>query len=196
MLQQVFYFLGTLCAIYSAVIVVRIVMDWFNPGTFGSLSQYMHKITDPYLGWFRRIRVSNISAIDLSPLFALIVLNIANAVFINLGKTGRITLGFILSLFLSIIWSAVSFILFFYIVVMVLRLIAYFVNADIHAPFWRIIDYISRPVTYRISRIFFRNRIANYVTGIILSIAALIAIYFALAVLLNLGEFLLRKLPF
>jgi YggT family protein len=78
---------------------------------------------------------------------------------------------------LSALWSAVSFILGFCIFVLVLRLIAYIINANMFGTFWRVIDSISRPLQYRINRIIFGKRIVSFTTGIITDIIVLLALW-------------------
>jgi hypothetical protein len=50
-------------------------------------------------------------------------------------------------------------------------------------------------VVYRINRIIFRNRLVNYLTGIIVSIAALLGLRIGLGLLIGAGIRLLSRLP-
>jgi hypothetical protein len=49
---------------------------------------------------------------------------------------------------------------------------------------------------YRITRIFFRARLINYLAGIFLSIGVLTALFLAGGILVSLGRGLLMRLPF
>ncbi|MDR2468332.1 MAG: YggT family protein [Spirochaetaceae bacterium] len=196
MLQQIFFFLSRILALYSFVIFIRIILSWFSGIRLGFFYDYLCKITDPYLLWFRRFRVLTPGVVDLSPIAALAVLNILGNIFVHIASTGTITAGFLFALLLSIVWSALSFVLGFIGIVLFLRLIAYCISADIYAPFWSIIDHISRPVLYRVSRIFFHHRIVHYLATIIISIIGIIGIFCTLAFFVKHAAAFLLNLPF
>jgi YggT family protein len=141
-------------------------------------------ITDPYLNWFRRIPGLRVGFLDLSPIVAVAVLSMANRIFATLAFYGTITLGIVLAMILQAIWSAFHFVLLFLIAVLVLRLIAHIGNMNIANPFWRIVDTISRPILYRMSRIFFGRRIIRYLQSLVISIAVLAVLLLALSFLL------------
>lgn len=182
--------------IFSVLIFVRIVLSWFGgSGAFGRPFDILRGITDPYLNYFRRFTALRAGNIDLSPVIALAVLSIANRIFSDIARFDRISLGMIFALCLGAIWSAVSFIIGFLTLVLVLRLVAYLVNADTYTSFWRIIDVIASPVQFRVNRILFKNRIVNYLTGLLLSIAALIFLGAALGVITHFLRKLFMEFP-
>jgi YggT family protein len=175
-MQLVMWVLGTVLSLYSILIFVRIILSWWNGMSFGRVHEFLCGITDPYLNWFRRFSFLRLGSIDLSPIAALAVLSIANNLAVVIGRAGLITLGFVFALVLQILWSAVSFILGFFTVIIGLRLFAYFMRANIYHPFWRIVSSISEPVLYRISRLLFRSRFVPFAQSMIVAIAALIAV--------------------
>jgi YggT family protein len=186
-----------LLILYSIIIFIRIILTWFSGVDFGRFYIYLCRITDPYLFWFRKFNIFRAGSVDLSPIVALAVLTIANNIISQIAKTGKITLGFILALLLSVVWSAVSFIIIFFIVIVALRLLAYLISANIYSPFWQIVDFLSRPVIFNVNRFFFRNRIINYLSGILITIAALIVLFGLLGFLIRvIGMPLLLSLPF
>jgi YggT family protein len=152
------------------------------------------RITDPYLDWFRRFPL-RAGVLDLSPILALAILSVANNVFMTLGRFGYITLGIILAMLLSAVWSATAFLIVFFIVVLALRLIAYLTHQSAYRSFWAVVDTLSQPVIYRINRIIFRNRLVNYLTGIIVSIAALLVLRIGLGFLIRFAIGFLSRLP-
>jgi YggT family protein len=192
--------LGGATSLYMIVIFIRIMLTWFSGMSYGRPVEFLCRITDPYLNWFRRFKVLQLANLDLSPIAALAVLSIANNIFITLGRYGTITIGFILGMAVSAIWSAASFILVFFLIILVLRFIAYVTRQNVYGgygigAFWRIIDLLSQPVMFRINRIIFKNRIVRYHTGIITSIAVLLALRFGLGFLAREGIRLLARLP-
>jgi YggT family protein len=186
--------LGAFTSLYMILIFIRIMLTWFSGARYGRPAEFLCRITDPYLGWFRRFRL-RAGALDLSPVLALAVLSVANSVFDTLGRLGYITLGIILAMALSALWSAAAFIIGFFIVVLVLRFIAYLTNRDVYRSFWRIVDTLSQPVIYRINRIIFQKRLVNYQTGIIVSLAALLVLRAGLGFFMNFVIGLLSRFP-
>jgi YggT family protein len=178
------------------IIFFRIILTWFpgfgNSGVINVLSA----ITDPYLNWFRRFTFLRLGFLDLSPILALGVLALANRILGMLASYGRISIGIVLALALQAVWGAVSFIIGFLILVLILRLIAFLIRQSGDNPFWNIIDTISQPVLYRINRIFFRNRIVKHITSLLVSIIGLAIIYMALRLLFALISMALVGLPF
>jgi YggT family protein len=168
--------LGTVLSLYSILIFVRIILSWWSGVNFGRVHEFLCGITDPYLNWFRRFSFLRLGNIDLSPIAALAVLSIANNLALVIGNFGRVTPGFVLALVLQIVWSAVSFILGFFAIIIGLRLLAYLMRANIYHPFWRIVASISEPVLYRINQLVFRNRTMPFMQSMIVAIAALIIV--------------------
>jgi YggT family protein len=188
--------LGSLAGLYMLLIFIRVMLTWFSGANFGRPQQILSGITDPYLNWWRRFPVLRAGFFDLSPIAAMAALSLVQNICGTIAQYGKISAGIILWISLSALWSAASFIIGFFIVIRILRLIAYLSNQNIYNPFWRIIDAISQPVLYRITRIFFRARIVNYLAGIFLSIGVLAALYIGGGFLLGLGRDLLLRLPF
>ncbi|MCL2832693.1 MAG: YggT family protein [Treponema sp.] len=186
--------LGAIVSIYMMVIIVRILLTWFSGSV--RIPDLLAKITDPYLNWFRRLTFLRIGYLDLTPIAAIAVLSVVNQVFSTISRYGAITLGLILAMTLQIIWSAVSFFIIFILIIVVLRLIAYLTNRNTYGAFWRVIETISQPVLYRINQIFFKNKIVNYRTGIIISIVILAVGYLVLRLVYSLIFNMLVRLPF
>jgi len=90
----------------------------------------------------------------------------------------------------------VAFILGFFIVVLVLRLISLSVGHQTVSPIWRVIDAVSRPVLYRVNRLIFRDRLVTYRRGILVSIAALAGVWVAGGIAVHFVSRLLNRLPF
>jgi len=195
-MAQLLGFLSLLLNIYMLIIFFRIILTWF-PG-FGNsgIINFLSGITDPYLNWFRRFSFLRLGFLDLSPIVALGILSLVNRILAMLASYGRISLGIVLVLALQAVWGAVSFILGFLILILILRLIAFLFRQSGANPFWNIIETISQPVLYRINRIFFRGRIVKLSTALIVSIASLAIIYMALRFLFALISVTLLRLPF
>jgi YggT family protein len=192
----IFGILATITGIYSLLIFVRIIISWFGRHISGKPVNLLSRVTDPYLNWWSRNLQIRAGFFDFSIIAAIAALSVLQSIFSALSRSGIITVGFLLAVVLSSAWSVVSFILGFCLVVIVLRLIAYLANSNIYSPFWRMVDSVSRPLLYRLNRIFFGNRIGNYLHGIILSVIVIGAVWaggrFAFPILAG----MLARLPF
>jgi YggT family protein len=187
--------LAGLCGLYSLLIFIRVMITWFSGANYGRPVELLARITDPYLNWWRGIPGLRAGFLDLSPIAAMAVLSLAQSVFSTIAAYGRITLGIILAIAVSAIWQALSFILGFCLIVLVLRLAAYLTNRNTYGGFWRIIDTISSPLLYRINRIVFGRRLVNYLTGLITAIALLGVIWIGGKFAVRLLAGLLFRLP-
>ncbi|MDR1618033.1 MAG: YggT family protein [Treponema sp.] len=204
-MRLIMKFLAALTGLYTFLIFVRVITSWFagsRNGSFGSFGGYgrplelLRRVTDPYLSWWSRFSFLRAGYLDLSPIAGMAFLSLLRNIFGVAAETGQIRLGIILFIALSSLWSALSFVIGFFIVVLVLRLIAFITNRNVYGGFWRVIDTISRPVLYRITRIFFRSRIINYLSGLIISILTLIFLFTAGGIAVRIVFPFLPRLPF
>ncbi|CAN7438450.1 YggT family protein [Rossellomorea sp. LjRoot5] len=70
--------LSKLIQIYSWALIIYILMSWFPNAKETSIGQFLARICEPYLEPFRRF-VPSIGMIDISPIVAFIVLNLAQS---------------------------------------------------------------------------------------------------------------------
>jgi YggT family protein len=187
--------LASVTSIYMFLIFIRILFTWFSGVSYGKPVEILKSVTDPYLNWFRRFSFLRAGFIDLSPIAAMMVLSVSNNIFFTLSRYGTITAGIVLAMILSALWSAASFILGFFIIILGLRLFAYLTRRNIYSPFWKIIDGVSQPLLYRINRMIFRSRLVKYRTGLISSLAALVALMLAARFIITGLTVLLVRLP-
>jgi YggT family protein len=186
--------MGFIISIYQVIIFVRIILTWFSREEDG-VQAFLARITDPYLAWFRRFQILRFASVDLSPIAALGVLSLAGRVLSSIERYRRISIGIILALALQAIWGAVSFILGFLMIILILRLIAHLFRFNTYNPFWRIIETISQAVLFRINRILFKDRIVNFMTGLLISIALLVISYLFLNILVFVISGMFIRLP-
>jgi YggT family protein len=105
--------------------------------------------------------------VDFSPIVALAVLSVINNLFVTLSYAVRITVGFILSLLLDAGWSAISFLLGFFLVVALVRIIGYIAKLATLHPLWQILDGIINPLLFRVNQFIYRGRAVDYLQGLI-----------------------------
>ena len=61
--------------VFLVAIIVQVIISWINPGSYNPVNSLLHSLTSPVLRPFQRI-FPPLSGIDLSPLFALIALQV------------------------------------------------------------------------------------------------------------------------
>jgi len=61
--------------IYIFSILIQVILSWINPGTYTPVGALLHSLTNPVLAPIQRI-IPPVAGIDLSPLFALIGLQV------------------------------------------------------------------------------------------------------------------------
>ena len=196
LMNTVFGFLAAAAGIYSIMILIRILISWFGSFSDSKPVGILSRVTDPYLDWWKRSLNFRIGALDFSAVAAIVSLSLAQNIFYSLSMEGRITIGHLLAVILISVWNIAGFIITFCFIAVLLRLIAYFVNADIYNPFWKIVDSISQPVIYRLNRIFFGSRIAGYLNGIIISLIALAGVRILGNIAVSFVSGMLSRLPF
>jgi uncharacterized protein YggT (Ycf19 family) len=153
------------------------------------------KITDPYLDWWRKTVKIRFGFLDLSVIAAIVFLSFIQNIFFILSIAKRITLGFLFAQVLLSLWNILSFIIGFYIIVIIIRVVGYLIKSSIYSPFWNIIDSISQPLIYRVNSFFGGGKIGNFIKGIIFSLLFLIVILIGGKFLVTLLSVFLYSLP-
>jgi YggT family protein len=171
------------------------MLTWFSGLNLGKAGEVLSAITDPYLGWFRKLRLQVGDFLDLSPIVAMGVLSVLNNVFMRLASFGFISVGVILSLLLGALWFAVSFVFGFIAVILGLRLFALLTNRNIFSPFWRVVDAISNPIIYKTSQIFFPSRNVDFKMEIIVALAIFGGVWLFGGIIFRFVAFFLARLP-
>jgi YggT family protein len=193
-MQNIMNLLAGAAGIYMLLIFIRIILSWFGNARFGRPVEILGRVTDPYLNWWRRFPL-RAGFLDLSPILGMAALSLVQTIFSTIAYYGSISLGIILAIALTSLWSVISFFLGFCALALALRLFAYLSNRNMYSGFWRIVEAIAQPVLYRISRIIFGNRLVNYRTGMIVAIAALLVLIIGGRFAIGLAAGLLVKLP-
>lgn len=152
MLQSVMRFVSALISIYMLILLVRIIMTWFQTASYGRTSVYLQRLTDPYLNFFRRFRFMQIGYVDFSPVLALVSLSILADIANSIAFAGRITLGFVLARLLASLWSAASFFFTLFLIIALVRLVAMMLNVNSSGRLWITLDRILQPMAHGLVR--------------------------------------------
>ncbi|MTH52653.1 YggT family protein [Bacillus mangrovi] len=75
-MNLVFSVVASLLQVYSYAIIIYILMSWFPNARESRFGQILASVAEPFLEPFRRI-IPSLGMIDLSPIAAILVLNLA-----------------------------------------------------------------------------------------------------------------------
>jgi YggT family protein len=75
--------LNLLFTVLSLAVIARALLSWFDPGLRYPISQILVDLTEPIIAPIRRIVPPDGGMIDLSPLIALILLQVIERVIIS-----------------------------------------------------------------------------------------------------------------
>lgn len=153
-------------SLYMLACVARIVMSWFPSGIGGQGAVFLTRLTEPYLAFFRRFAFLRGGTMDFSPIAALAVLAALSRA-LSVASYGALTIGFVLALILETAWSPVAFLLSFMAVLALARIIAYQLRWNSLHPAWRVVDAMVNPVLFKIKALIYKDRIVNYMHGLI-----------------------------
>ncbi|MCK4540972.1 MAG: YggT family protein [Spirochaetales bacterium] len=195
-MQTIMKITSSVITAYMLLIFLRVLLTWFRGPEVGRPIELLGKITDPYLNYFRRFKWLKVAEIDFSPIAAIILLIILTNFTSTIGALGTITLGITLALVIGSIWSGASWILTFFIIITIIRFIALLLQRNTASPFIHTLDMILRPVTGRIPRLFFRDRLITYQTALATTAASLIIVNILGNLITGQAIRLLSALPF
>ena len=66
--------LGLVLNLYMWLIVIRAVVSWFSPDPYNQIYVFLVRITEPVLGYIRRLLPLRTGMMDLSPIVAILVI--------------------------------------------------------------------------------------------------------------------------
>lgn len=66
--------LDYILTIANWLIIIRALISWVNPDPYNTIVQFLYKVTEPLLAPFRRIFPAYATGLDISPIFALLVI--------------------------------------------------------------------------------------------------------------------------
>ncbi len=177
-MQGVFRVAGAAVSIYMLLIFVRVLLTWFSGARYGRAYEVLASVTDPYLDWFRRTTPVRFGAFDFSPLVGILALGIVGNVFSRIAISGSITVGYLLAIVLSAVWSVVSFFLLFFLVVAAIRMVGLVANLDEQGRFWSVIEQILNPFLQVVVRPFLRGHFTSYRRSLLIFIAVIALVSF------------------
>jgi YggT family protein len=186
--------LGALLFVYSLLIALRIILTWFQGPSYGRAWDMLAAVTDPYLRIFRRIRVLRQGMFDFSPLAAVLVLLVLQNIVASLALYGSLRFGDVLAVILQALWGSVAWIVLFFFVLAIVRLISLYVARNAVAPVWHTLDLMVQPVAGWVNRLFGGRM--EYSSSLIVTVVLLVAGWLAGGAIVGVVARALHRLPF
>ena len=181
---------------YMLLLFIRIIITWFSGSDFGRPYEILTSITDPYLNYFKQFSFLKFGMMDFSSIAGILLLVIIMNVLNTISSYGSITFGLILAIITGSIWSAVNFLITFFIMLIIIRLITGMLNATRQSSLMTTIETIISPVTNFVYYKIFKNNNITYTTCLAASGAILLVLLISGNALISyLGKFL-GNLPF
>ena len=150
MISSLFNTFGFAVKIYSYLCIVYIFLSWFGSNSRGG---FLYEICDPYLSWFRRFKFTQIGMVDFSPILAIGILSLFSGVLFQIADMRTFSvLGIILNL-VGIVWSFFSFLLNFFIIILIIRLVLDFSENYRQGNFADMLDRFLSPVFVRVHKL-------------------------------------------
>jgi YggT family protein len=195
-LSTIARYLNAAVIVYVFLCAARVLMSWLPGLDAGRGGLILARLVDPYLNWFRRFKIFRSGTFDFSPIAALALLAVVNDLLATIAFAGPLSVGVVLGLLAGAAWSAVAFIISFFIVCSAARMIAYAARWNSLHPLWMVIDSILNPVLFRINRLVYRGRFVNYIQGLITGSVLLLLLRIGGGALVGLVIRSLDRLPF
>lgn len=178
-MNTIFRLAGALTSLYSIAIVVRLLSSWIQADHQNAFMGFLHRITEPWLGFFRRLGLLNVGGMDFSPLLALSTLSFFSRLFLEIDLQQGVNVFGILALLLSSLWAAVSFVLGFFFIIFLLRLFSWKTAKDSYLPLWQTVSQLSAPAEDFVNKLIYSGSQFDYgrllLTGALLSLGTNIA---------------------
>ena len=142
-LRIVFGILASLVGLYNFLCLIRIALTWIPNVSSSKVSQFLAKICDPYLNIFRGIRGLRLGSFDFSPAIGLLLLALAANVLDSLSHGAKYSLSSLLVILVNGLWTVISSIIGFLILLIVIRLVIMLVKKT---------QYSSNPLVYSVDQ--------------------------------------------
>lgn len=182
---------------YSFVCFIRIIITWIPNLAFTSFGKLLAAICDPFLNLFRKIKWLRFGMVDFSPLVALAILTAISSVLSNIALTGRIYLGGIIAMVVSIAWSVISSLATFLLLIISVRFLVmcFSKSSNYYGSVWSQLDGILSPFVFRITSFFTGGKSSNYKSALLAAIIMLVVLLIVGRLLISYLVLVLQRIP-
>lgn len=197
-MNGIFGIAATILTIYSFLCFFRIILTWIPEMSYSKAAQFLANICDPYMNIFRGIRWLRIGSFDFSPALGLCLLGAASSLCRMLSNGGTVSIGMILAMAVQVIFSIISSLIVFIIIVFAVRLIVILMNGNNYNSSGFMLNQLDSsisPLVYRIARTFTIGKTLTYKSALIIAIISLVVVNFVLNIASGLIIGVLANLP-
>ena len=196
LINTIFYVISVLLMMYLVLILIRVLSTWFTGTSTPGFITWLARLTDPFLNLFRSWRFLRFQYLDLSPLAALIILQVLVTVTTRIALERSIWFGLVLSILVDLVGQAVGFFFIFFGLMAIIRVIAIIAKASSVSRVWYTLDHILQPLVYPIATRLSPRKVLPYGTGLGIFIGLNIAAWFLCNFLVSQLVWLARAIPF
>ena len=164
--------------IYNLLCIIRVALTWIPGLSYSPFVRFLSAICDPFLNLFSRIRWLRFGAIDFSPLLAIAVLSMIASFCGTLAVGLPFSLATILAQIIRLVWTIISDIILFFMIIVAARLVVTLVGGDKNSSLWNQIDSSLSPIVYTITKPFSGGRPVAYRNALVFVLVLLIALNF------------------
>lgn len=164
--------------IYNLLCIIRVALTWIPGLSYSPFVRFLSAICDPFLNLFSRIRWLRFGAIDFSPLLAIAVLSMIASFCGTLAVGLPFSLATILAQIIRLVWTIISDIILFFMIIVAARLVVTLVGGDKNSSLWNQIDSSLSPLVYTITKPFSGGRPVAYRNALVFVLVLLIALNF------------------
>ncbi|UTC79046.1 YggT family protein [Treponema sp. OMZ 799] len=150
MIASLFNTLGFVVKIYSYLCIIYIFLSWFGSHSRGG---FLYEICNPYLSRFRRFKFTQIGMVDFSPILAIGILSLFANILFQIADTKTFSVLRIVLNLVGIVWSFFSFLLNFFIIILIIRLVLDFSENYRQGNFADMLDRFLSPVFVRVHKL-------------------------------------------
>lgn len=143
-------------SLYTMLIVVNIALKWLSTSK-GRGTIMINNLTDPFINLFKRLKISHIGFIDISPLLAVVSLTIVNQILGRIRELENLKFGAITAVIISSIWNVIMSLLFLVLVAAVIRYILLMFTTNKLNSFANACDGFFIPLSSRVASRFIKN---------------------------------------
>lgn len=148
--------------VYYFLVIISFILSWVQTTSEGMMKfkAFIHKLTDPYMDYFRGITWLRFGTVDFSSVLGIIVLSFLLFLTQNLAAGAFLTWYDLVFWLIARIWGFMAFLIMLFAILMIFRLVTLYAIKD-SKPDW--IDRIDRflfPLVSRFLGIFTNKTIA------------------------------------
>ncbi len=174
---QMLRIVSTVIAVYMVLILIRIMFTRFRGAASGKPWELLVQVTDPYLSLFSGLKFLKKGMFDFTPVAAILVLVVLFNLVNSILNYGKITLGLFLGSILGAVWSGLSFLIFLFLILAIIRAVILNIGRGSESSFGRMVSMMLQPAVSLVAKYFPLKKPGSESQYLYLTIALLFVIW-------------------